>query len=177
MESIALLFSFSGRLARKPFAFAAAAVYLIGFLSQFLLAAPVVMRASILPFLLVQILAGWAWTALHIKRLRDAGRPTGGAVALAILYTLGLILFLLVIAIVVQPATSGPDAAPATDYGQMLLLIFLIAILLNTSSLGVFAYAIFAVLVLVMLPILIAVVFTIWVGTRPTATHARATGG
>jgi uncharacterized membrane protein YhaH (DUF805 family) len=176
MESIALLFSFSGRVARKPFALAAGAVYLVSFLSQFLLAAPVVMRASILPFLLVQILTGWAWTALHIKRLRDAGRPIGGAIALAILFALGLILFLIVIAILVQPATSGPNAAPATDYGQVLLLIFLIAILLNTPSLGVFAYVIFAVLVLVMLPILIAVGFTIWVGTRPTAAHSPATG-
>jgi len=94
-------------------------------------------------------------------------------VALAILYGLGLVLFLLVIAILVQPATSSPDAAP--DAGQLLLLIFLIAILVNTPSLGMFTYVILGVLAMVMLPILIAMVFTVWVGTRPSAAHALPT--
>src|SRR6478735_7769288 len=96
MESLALFFSSSGHIARKPFALAAAAVYLLGFLSQFLLAAPVTARASFVPFVLVQGLAGWAWTALHIKRLRDTGRTSGAAIALAVLYALDVVMLLLV---------------------------------------------------------------------------------
>ena len=66
------------------------------FLSQFLLAAPITARASVIPFLLVQVAVAWAWYALHVRRLRDAGRPTGAAIALTILYALAIVLLLLV---------------------------------------------------------------------------------
>ena len=82
MESLALFTSASGRIAPKPFWLGVVAVYVASFLSQFLLAAPVTARASVLPFLVAQAAIAWAWYALHARRLRDAGRADrigGGA--------------------------------------------------------------------------------------------------
>jgi uncharacterized membrane protein YhaH (DUF805 family) len=170
MQPLALLFSSSGRLARQRFAVAVAGVYLIGLLSQFLLAAPVLASASFVPFVLVQILAGWAWTALHIKRLRDAGRSSGTAVALAIVYALDVVLFLLVIVIMMAPITNGNADSPASGVGSFLLLFFLIAILIQSPTLGLFTYTVLGVLALFVLPIVLACAFTIWAATRPSVT-------
>jgi uncharacterized membrane protein YhaH (DUF805 family) len=167
MKSLARFFSASGRIRPKPFAVAAAAVYLVSFLSQFLLAAPVTARASVIPFLLVQILAGSAWTALHLKRLRDAGRPGGAAVALAILYALAIVLLLLMMAMANAPAITD-DETPA-GWSQTLLLFFLISVILSDPNLGMFGIIALIVLALIMLPMVIAVVFTIWTATRPGA--------
>jgi uncharacterized membrane protein YhaH (DUF805 family) len=168
MQPLALLFSSSGRIARRPFAVAVAGIYLIGFLSQFLLAAPVLAGASFVPFVLVQVLAGWAWTVLHIKRLRDAGRSSGTAVALAIVYALDVVLFLLVIIIMMAPIATGSGDSPASGLGSFLLLFFLIAILIDSPSLGLFTYTLLGVLALFVLPIVLACAFTIWAATRPS---------
>ena len=175
MESLALFFSTAGRVAPKPFALGAIVVYLASFFSQFLLAAPVTARASIVPFLLVQIVAGWAWTALHVKRLRDAGRPPGAAVALAAIYALAVVLLLLVMAMAYAPVPPAtPDEAPAGGLGQTLLLFFLIGTVLSDPNLGMFGYIMLGVLALVMLPILIAIVFTIWLAGRPSVADATS---
>lgn len=168
MQPLALLFSASGRIARKPFALAVLAVYLVSFLSQLLLASPVTARASVFPFLLLQIAAGWAWTALHMKRLRDAGRPIGAAVALAVLYGLAVVLLLLVTALATAPVTTGPDETPGASFAQILLLFFLLAAIFSDPHLGMFAFVILGALALIMLPIVVALLFTIWLATRPS---------
>ena len=73
MDPLALLFSWSGRLAPRPFAIAIIAVYLVSFFSQVLLGAPVTGRSGLWPFTLLQAALVWAWLVLHVKRLRDAG--------------------------------------------------------------------------------------------------------
>ena len=50
MESLALFFSASGRIGAKPFAIAAAIVYLLAFLSQFLLASPMMARGGMIAY-------------------------------------------------------------------------------------------------------------------------------
>ncbi|MPZ37681.1 MAG: hypothetical protein GEU95_06390 [Rhizobiales bacterium] len=165
------LFSASGRIAPKPFALAAIAVYLASFLSQFLLAAPITVRASVVPFLLVQIAIAWTWYALHVRRLRDAGRPTGSAIALTVLYSLAIVLLLLVM-LAIDPSArpTGPEASPFAGAFQIFLVLFLIGTIAGDPNLGMFGYVLLGVIALVMLPIVIAIIFTVWVGTRPSAT-------
>src|SRR5262245_64840517 len=97
MESLALFLSSHGRIARKPFALAVLLVYVLVFASQLLLSTPVTRHANVIPFALVQGLLTFSWYVLHAKRLRDAGRGTGVATALAILYAMSVVLFLLLV--------------------------------------------------------------------------------
>ncbi len=170
MVTLATILSASGRIAPKPFALGAIAVYLASFLSQFLLAAPVTARASVIPFLAVQVVVGWGWYVLHVGRLRDAGRRTGAAVALTVLYALAVVLLLLVMIAANAPGqANGADGTPFAGILQIFLLLFLIGMILSDPNFGMFGTIILGVLALVMLPIMIAIVFTVWIGTRPSA--------
>src|SRR5262245_35286189 len=167
------IFSSSGRIAPKPFALGAAAVYVASFLSQFLLAAPVTARASVVPFLVVQIVVAWAWYVLHVRRLRDAGRPAGSALALTILYALTIVLLLLVMLAIDAPGQpTGPETTPYASVLQIFLVLYLIGTILGDPSLGMFGYIMLGVIALVLLPIVIAIAFTVWVGTRPRVAEA-----
>jgi uncharacterized membrane protein YhaH (DUF805 family) len=175
MASLPTFLSASGRIAPRPFALCAVAVYLASFLSQFLLAAPITARASVVPFLAVQIAIAWAWYALHVRRLRDAGRPTGSAIALTILYALAIVLLLLVMLAIDAPGQpAGPEATPFASVFQVFLVLFLIGTILGDPNLGMFGYVILGVMALMMLPFVIAIVFTIWVATRPPAPEPEA---
>jgi uncharacterized membrane protein YhaH (DUF805 family) len=173
MASLPTFLSTSGRLAPKPFALGAVAVYAASFLSQFLLAAPVTARASIVPFLVVQIVIAWIWYSLHVRRLSDAGRPSGSAIALTILYALAIVLLLLVMLAIDAPGQpTGPEETPYASVFQIFLLFFLIAMILGDPNIGMFGYVVLGVIALTMLPILIAFAFTVWTGTRPRAAEA-----
>ena len=91
MESLAVFFSARGRLAPRAFAAGAAVVYGTAFLSLLLISPPVMLRAGLVPFALVQAIAIWCWFCLHAKRLRDTDRQVGVAVAIAVLYALAVI--------------------------------------------------------------------------------------
>jgi uncharacterized membrane protein YhaH (DUF805 family) len=177
MKWLAVLFSASGRIAPKRFAVGAAVVYGIAFLSQLLIAPPVMLRAGLAPFALVQALAIWAWFCLHAKRLRDAGRDIGPALAIAGLYALAIILLLLMVALVMPlgEAVKTPDV----DSADVLISSYLIAAV--TGDLGLFAYVVAGILALIFTPMLIAIAFSIWAGTRhsvasvaPRCVSARA---
>src|SRR5262249_42605091 len=108
MQSLALFFSARGRLAPRAFAASAAAVYGTAFLSQLLISAPVMLHAGLAPFALVQAIATWSWFCLHAKRLRDADRGIGVAVAIAVLYALAGIPFLPLLALFLPPRHAPP---------------------------------------------------------------------
>jgi len=166
MESLGLFFFASGRLAPKPFAAGVLAVYVAAFLSQLLISPPVLLRAGLAPFVLVQAIASWAWFCLHAQRLRDAGRGIGPAIAITILYALGMVLLLLIVALVVATPPSGVVETPSAGLGDFLLVFFLIALLTGGLHLGLFAYVIMGVLTLIFMPMLIALGFSVWAGTR-----------
>ena len=111
MGALTTIFSASGRLAPKPFMLGALAVYGGGFLSQLLLNSQVTQHANVIPFVLVQVALAWTWYALHAKRLRDAGRGVGAAVALTIVYLLAIVLLLVVV------FTVNKGALPADSSG------------------------------------------------------------
>ena len=166
MESLALFFSARGRVAPRAFAVAVVAVYGAAFLSQLLISAPVMLHAGLVPFALVQAIATWSWFCLHAKRLRDADRGIGAAVAIAVLYALAVILFLLLVALIMPLG----DAAQPAGAGNVLALFFLITTLMADP--GLFAYVAAGIFVLVFAPVPIAVAFSIWAATRPTVTSA-----
>jgi uncharacterized membrane protein YhaH (DUF805 family) len=169
MDKLTALVAGSGRLAPRPFALKVVLVYAVSFLSQFLLAAPVMAQASVLPFLLVQIAVAWSWYGLHVRRLRDAGRPGGSALALMLLYLLAIVLLSLATVATNDSGGGGAEGSPFASVMQIFLLLFLVGTLLGDPALGMFGYIMLAVLALVMLPIVMALAFTVWAGTRPTA--------
>jgi uncharacterized membrane protein YhaH (DUF805 family) len=170
MESLALVFSTSGRIAPKAFAIGAIAVYGLNFLSQFLFAAPLLARGGLIGFVAIQTLVTWTWYALHAKRLRDCGRSIGPALAIAILYALSVVLFVLVLAAVTVPLTTeAPGDARSGGIFEFFLIFFLIGLIVGDPHMGVFGYVILAVLAAVTLPFVIAVAFSLWLGFRPRA--------
>lgn len=174
MSSLALISS-SGRIGRGAFIVGVLIVYVLSFLSQVLLAGPVLARTGPWSFAAVQALLTWTWFVLHTRRLRDAGRGSGPAVGIAILYTLAMVLLILiVVATALAPTTmtspAAPGAAPSDSSASSLLgfflLLYFLALLTGNPSLGIFAYVLMAIAVLLLTPILIAFGFTIWTATR-----------
>src|SRR5712691_9112755 len=94
MESLAFLFP-SGRTAPKPFALGIVVVYAVIFASQVLLSRSVMARSGVAPFAIVQAAVTFVWYSFHARRLRDAGYGSGSALGIAVLYGLGVVLFML----------------------------------------------------------------------------------
>ena len=169
MTSLASL-SPAGRLSRAPFAVAILIVYVLSFLSQMLLSEPVVARIGHWWFAVIQAALIWVWFVLHARRLRDTGRGSGMAMGIAIVYGLAIILLLL---IVTSTAPSSPATTSPTTTGKepptllsFFLVLYLLALLTADPSLGVFAYLLIGVAVLLLTPVAIAFGFTIWTATR-----------
>jgi uncharacterized membrane protein YhaH (DUF805 family) len=162
MESLAFWFSPSGRIAPKSFARGILTVYAVAALSLLLMSAPVLLRVGFAPFALVQALACWAWFCLHAKRLRDAGRDPGAALAVAGLYALAIVLLLLVLTLAapLRGGAQAPDAAAAGAWTDLFALAG------GDSDPGLFAYVGAGLLALIVLPMLTAVAFSIWAATR-----------
>ena len=97
MRAISLLCSPSGRLKPQPFIYGAIAVYLLGAASQLLTTPDILRRGGLLPFVAAQLALIWIWFCLHAKRLHDAGRSSGLAVGIALLYLLSVVLLLIVV--------------------------------------------------------------------------------
>ncbi len=114
MQSVSLLFSPGGRLRPQAFLYGALAVYLAGVGSHLLTTPDVIGRAGLWPFVAAQALLVWIWFVLHAKRLHDAGRGSGLAVGVGVLYVLSIVL-LMVIADSFFNTTDGLMANAARD--------------------------------------------------------------
>jgi uncharacterized membrane protein YhaH (DUF805 family) len=163
-------FSVSGRLARGPFTAAVLAVYLLGFGSQALLSPPVTMRAGIWAFALVQAILVWLWYALHARRLSDAGRPVGLAAGIALVYALEVVLLVIVVWIILSSGFErNGGAAEDASLLKLFMFLYLIALLAGDPSLGGLGYWLIGYVVLLLLPVAIALGFSLWAATRPSA--------
>ena len=173
---LALLLSPRGCLAPQPFARGVIAVYLAAFLSQLLAAPPAIAHAGLAPFALAQALVTWCWLSLHAKRLRDAGEGTGAAFAIAGLYALAVVLFLLMLALIADPLPRDATSAPGASLrlADFFVWFLLIAMLAGGPDLGLFGYVVVVVLMLVVITILVAIVFSIMTWRRPSAAPAPA---
>jgi uncharacterized membrane protein YhaH (DUF805 family) len=171
MESLALFFSASGRIAPRPFALGVIGVYVLSLLSQVLLSPPVTTHWSVWPFMLAQAPLIWAWFALHAKRLRDAGEPANLVVAIAALYTLAIILLMLLLDPIIGPEPAGADL-PRGSFADLWIVLRLFGALAGQPDTGFFYALALVMLAMVLIPIAIALGFSIWTGTRPRAADA-----
>lgn len=175
METLALFFSATARLAPRPFALAVVVVYVLSFLSQVLISPPATARWGVWAFVLVQMPLIWTWFTLHAKRLRDAGRSISPALAIAVLYALAIILLMLLI----EPILGADANAAATDeprlrFADLWIVLLLFTALLKQGGFDFFLLLALVMLALILIPIAIAVGFSIWAGTRPRAAQASA---
>lgn len=158
----------AGRLAPKPFIWAAMAVYALGFLSQLLLNTPVTSRAGFVPFALAQIMLGWSWLVLHVRRLRDSGRGPGWAVALTTFYAGALVVLFGMI--LTTHGNTIPETTGLAVVGVVAVLVFVLLASLFVDTNTAFAttgYGFVATLFALTLAVLIAFAFTIWLANRP----------
>jgi uncharacterized membrane protein YhaH (DUF805 family) len=178
MEPFASYLSASGRIAPKPFALGVVVVYGLSFLSQVLISPPMMVRGGIYAFAIVQIALIWAWYALHARRLRDAARPIGLALAIAVLYALAIVLLTLVVEPILGPDASTVGVqARRTGFPDLWVFLLLFAALTGQPDLGFFYILAVGILALIFAPIVLAIGFSIWTGTRPSAVRAPEASG
>src|ERR1700730_18089839 len=130
MQGLRLLFSPSGRLRPQAFIIAVLLVYVAAVASHALPLRDVIRSAGLWPFLAAQIVLIWIWYALHAKRLRDAGKPIGLAVAASLLYVLSVAL-LIIIAGAFYGALAGQGTDPNTASALGLILFVSIITMLS----------------------------------------------
>jgi len=167
VKPVTTAFSLSGRLRAGPFAVAVIAVYFLGLASQSLLTRPVMERAGLFPFIIFHAVLLWVWFAVHAKRLRDADRGIGPAVGIAIVNVLAIVFLLMVISFLVSPVEGQPGETAGGVLGTWIVLIFLIEVFSDAPHLGWLGRVLMTIVGIAMLPILLAVGFSIWAGTRP----------
>jgi len=172
MSALDLLFSRTGLLAPKPFGIAVTLLYIANFLSQMLLSGDVTSHAGLWPFAIAQAVLIWGWIALHVKRLRDAGKSTGLAIGIACLYMLTIVLVLLLMVMVVATEASTETARTGQGLIRLFLVLYLFAMLVGSPEFGVMSYWLMGFMALLLLPVLVAFGFSIWAGTRPRLPEA-----
>jgi uncharacterized membrane protein YhaH (DUF805 family) len=157
------------RLAPGPFVLAAIALYLVSFASQMLLSAPVTARVSVVPFVMVQVVLIWLWIVVHVRRLHDAGRPTGIVIGVAMVYALEVVLLTLLIWIL----AAAPGGA-SSDAGifHLFVILYLLGVMAGDPSLAGLQVWLMGFAVVLFLPVLIAVCFSLWTATRPSASSS-----
>jgi uncharacterized membrane protein YhaH (DUF805 family) len=174
MQTLRLLFSPAGRLPQSTFIAIALLVYVAGAASHALTLPDVIKPVGLWPFLAAQIVLIWIWYALHAKRLRDAGKPAGLAIAASLLYVLSVAL-LVIIAGAFYGALAGQGTDPNTAGALGLILFVSIIAMLSGTPHDSLAWLVVAILlVIAYLPIVLAVATTAWAATRPTAEGSAA---
>ncbi len=153
-------------MARGPFTLAIVVVYLASFASQVLLSPPVTARAGVALFVVVQIALIWVWIVLHTRRLHDAGRPTGIVLGIAMIYVLEVVLLVLLIWLML--GTAGPTGGAGSEASILHLFVFLyfLGLLTGDPALGALQIWVMGFAALLLLPIVAALIFSLWTATR-----------
>ena len=164
------LISPRGRLRPQPFLAAIVAVYVAGALSHWLTVPDVTARVGLWVFAAVQGALTWLWFVLHAKRLHDAARGEGLAIAVALLYLLSLVLLLLVATNFFAGSEAGSlGNASATSALELVLLLYIVMTLMGPVQYDL-TWIVVAILTLfAFVPVLVAVIFTLWTATRTSA--------
>jgi uncharacterized membrane protein YhaH (DUF805 family) len=163
----------TARLARGPFALAVTTVYLASFASQVLLSPPVTSYLSVAPFALAQAVLIVIWVVLHRRRLHDAGKPTGIVIGVALVYALEVVLLAILVGLMLASTPSTTDGVgPGAPILNLFVLLYFLSLLTGDASLGVLQIWITGFVAVMLLPVAIALGFSIWAATRPTAAAA-----
>jgi uncharacterized membrane protein YhaH (DUF805 family) len=168
MQALRFLLSPSGRLAPQAFIIAAIAVYAAGAVAQYFTAPNILALAGLWPFAAVQAVLIWIWYALHSRRLHDAGRSTGLAAGAAALYALSVVL-LLILATGFFATSAAGTSEPHEPGALIILLVSVIAALAQSSNHDIGWFVISTLIALGFLPVIVALVVTLWAATRPRA--------
>jgi uncharacterized membrane protein YhaH (DUF805 family) len=166
MDLLALFFSTAGRLSRQAFWLSLLAVYLASLASLALLTGAVTARVNVFAFAAAQLIVLWAWTALHVKRLRDAARPTAGALSVALLYGLSVGLALLLVLVMQSGAPAPGQDAPAQSGLALALLIGLLIFLFDPTVLSPYTYVLKALALIACIPFVLSLTFSLYTGLR-----------
>jgi len=166
MHAITLI-SPQGRLRPQPFLAAIAVIYIVGALSHWLTVPNVTARLGLWAFAAVQAALTWLWFVLHAKRLHDAGRTEGLAIAVALLYVLSLILLLLLATNFFAGSESGSlGNASATSALQLVLLLYIVMTLADPTQYDLTWIVVVILTLFAFVPLLVALSFTLWAATR-----------
>jgi uncharacterized membrane protein YhaH (DUF805 family) len=155
----------SGRTTPGPFALAAVCVYAASLFSQALLSDKLGGSFGVFLFGAAQLVLVVVWIVIHTRRLRDAGRPTGMVIGIAGLYALDAVLLVLLAAFAGQAAPGVGPHAPMLD---LFLLVTLLAAFAGNAP-GAAQAWLAGLAAVMLLPLTIAVVFSIWAAMRPSA--------
>jgi uncharacterized membrane protein YhaH (DUF805 family) len=173
MQALRFFVSPRGRLAPQGFVYGAIAVYLLGAASQLLTTADILHRAGLLPFIAVQLVVVWIWFCLHARRLHDAGRSSGLAVGIALLYLLSVVL-LLIVADGFFTTSAGAPLGDANAQGALwlLLVLYIVSALAGSSQYDLTWVVVTILIVMAFLPIIVALGFSVWAARKPSAKDA-----
>ena len=164
------LISPAGQLRPRPFLAAIAAVYVTGALSHWLTVPDVTARVGLWAFAAVQSALTWLWFVLHAKRLHDAGRSEGLAIAVALLYVLSLVLLLLLATNFFAGSEPGSlGNASATNALELVLLLYIVMTLTGPMQYDLTWIVVVILTLFAFVPVLVALFFTLWTATRTSA--------
>ncbi len=155
-----------------PFVIAVVLVYALSFVSQMLLAAPVTSRLSVLPFIVAQGVLIGMWIVLHRRRLNDAGRPWGTVIGIAAVYALEVALLVILVVFMISLNATGDSGAGGDNALLSLFVIFYLLALFNGDGFGTLQLWLMGFVAIMLLPVVIAVCFSIWTATRPSQAQA-----
>ena len=157
-------------MAPVPFTLAVIAVYALSFASQALLSPPVTSQFNVFPFVLAQVVLIAAWIKLHRWRLRDAGRTTGTVIGIAAIYALEIVLLVLLVWLLLSSAgPSSGGVGTEAPILQFFVILYLLALMTGDPNLGALQIWMIGFAAVMLLPVVIAVVFSLWAATRPRA--------
>jgi hypothetical protein len=163
----------AGRLRPQPFLAAIAAVYIAGALSHWLTVPDVTARVGLWAFAAAQAVLIWLWFVVHAKRLHDAGRREGLAIAVALLYMLSLVLLLLLATNFFAGSEAGSlGSASATSALELVLLLYIMMTLSGPMQYDLAWIVVVILTLFAIVPVLIALFFSLWTATRTSAAQA-----
>jgi uncharacterized membrane protein YhaH (DUF805 family) len=164
MTGFVNLISPHGRLAPRPFVFAAVVIYLLGFASQVLISGSAG-QAGFWAFAAVQAVLLGAWFAIHTARMRDAGQSIATATGIAAVCALSVLLLLLVLGVVQVNSPAGEG----TDQTAWFAVAYVLGILYAAADLGFLGLILVGLVILTFAPLLLAIGFSIWAAMQPRA--------
>jgi uncharacterized membrane protein YhaH (DUF805 family) len=164
---ITLFLSPAGRLSPETFGLAVVVVYAFAFAAQFLPSS-----TGYWPFTLAQVVLTWSWYGLHAKRLRDAARTTVPAAVIAILCGLAVVI-VLVAATMATDRLLGAGALnagtlPSPSASMLIIILYLVGVSSDAGGTGAVGIMLAGVAAIAAMPVVIAIGFSIWAGTRPS---------
>ena len=167
--SLATILLPGGQLRPRPFILGIAAVYAAGVASHWLTTPDATAQMGLWAFAAVQAALTWLWFVLHAKRLHDAGHADGLARAVALLYALSIV-FLLILAMNFFAGSRGlMGNAGATSALELILFLYIIQTLAGSIPHDLGSIVIGVLTLFAFAPVVVALFFTLWTATRPSA--------